>query len=210
MFHTTSTWFLTLLLFLPVLGWARFRRRRSAIRFSSTARLAELPLTWKQRLRWVPNAMLLGAIALMIIGLARPQEGRKQTVSESEGIAIEMVVDRSGSMQAMDFQIDGQHVDRLTAIKKVAGEFVMGGDGLEGRFSDLVGLITFAGYAEGVTPSTLDHAFLVGQLNQTQIVTRRPKTAPPLVMQLRWRWRNLMPWTTQNSKVKSKVADSVD
>ena len=37
-----------------------------------------------------------------------------------------MVVDRSGSMQAMDFQVDGEHVDRLTAIKKVAGNFVTG------------------------------------------------------------------------------------
>ncbi|MEZ6081433.1 MAG: hypothetical protein R3C56_38915 [Pirellulaceae bacterium] len=63
-----------------------------------------------------------------------------------------MVVDRSGSMRAMDFQIDGEHVDRLTAIKKVAGEFVAGDKELDGRFSDLVGLITFAGYADGETP----------------------------------------------------------
>ena len=37
-----------------------------------------------------------------------------------------MVVDLSGSMRAMDFQIDGKHVDRLTAIKNVAGRFVQG------------------------------------------------------------------------------------
>jgi len=110
---------------------------------------------------------------MLIISLARPQEGRQQTVTESEGIAIEMVVDRSGSMQALDFKIDGEHVDRLTAIKNVAAKFVMGDDGLDGRFSDLVGLITFAGHADGVTPPTLDHGFLTSSLNQTEIVTAR-------------------------------------
>jgi Ca-activated chloride channel family protein len=115
----------------------------------------------------------------MIVALARPRKGREQTIIESEGIAIEMVVDRSGSMQAMDFQIDGQHVDRLTAIKNVAGNFVVGDEEkskdleLKGRVSDLVGLITFAGYADALTPPTLDHGFLVEQLDQLQIVNRR-------------------------------------
>ena len=66
-----------------------------------------------------------------------------------------------------------QHVDRLTAIKSVAGKFVTGDESLDGRFSDLIGLITFAGYADGVTPPTLDHGFLRSSLNQTEIVTAR-------------------------------------
>lgn len=122
---------------------------------------------------WVPNVLALAGITFLILAIARPREGREQTVVDSEGIAIEIVVDRSGSMQAMDFQINGEHVDRLTAIKNVAGKFVAGGDDLEGRVSDLVGLITFAGYADGETPPTLDHAFLVSQLNSAQIVTSR-------------------------------------
>jgi len=68
-------------------------------------------------------------------------------------------------------------VDRLTAIKNVAGKFVAGdpeGDqDLGGRFSDLVGLITFAGFADGVTPPTLDHGFVVANLNKTEIVEVR-------------------------------------
>ncbi len=171
MFHAPG--FLLLLALLPVLGWILFRRRHRPVPFSSTGHLDNLPRTWKQRLRWLPSAMLLAAIALLIVAIARPQEGQKKTVSESEGIAIEMVVDRSGSMQAMDFQVDGQHVDRLTAIKNVAGKFIKGGEGLEGRYSDLIGLITFAGQADGVTPPTLDHPFLIGQLNESQIVGER-------------------------------------
>lgn len=171
MFHAPAC--LLLLFLVPVIGWTILRRKNVPIRFSSTNHFEDLPRTWKQRLRWVPSALLLGAFTVLIVAVARPQEDRKQTVSESEGIAIEMVVDRSGSMQAMDFQIDGEHVDRLTAIKNVASKFVSGGDGLAGRFSDLIGLITFAGRADGITPPTLDHPFLLGQLNQAQIVSDR-------------------------------------
>ena len=96
--------------------------------FSSTQFALDLRPTWRQRLAWVPAALTLAAVALAIVALARPREGREQTIVDSDGIAIEMVVDRSGSMQAMDFQIDGQHVDRLTAIKNVAGRFVLGDD----------------------------------------------------------------------------------
>ncbi|TWU19640.1 vWA domain-containing protein [Allorhodopirellula heiligendammensis] len=171
-----SPWYLLLLLFVPVLAWRLFSpRRRSAVRFSSLRIAQQMTPTLRQRLAWLPAALTLGAITFMVLGAARPREGREQTVAESEGIAIEMVVDRSGSMQALDFEIDGEPVDRLTAIKKVASEFVQGDDSrdLAGRFSDLVGLITFAGYADSETPPTLDHAFLTSRLNHTQIVTAR-------------------------------------
>jgi Ca-activated chloride channel family protein len=128
----------------------------------------------------MPAAMSLAALSLMLVSLARPRFGREQTVVTSEGIAIEMVVDRSGSMRALDFKIDGQNVDRLTAIKNVASKFISGNDDAAesdslvfGRTGDLIGLVTFAGYADAITPPTLDHAFLVAQLDRTEIVRRR-------------------------------------
>ncbi|UUO04390.1 VWA domain-containing protein [Blastopirellula sp. J2-11] len=169
-----SPWYFLLLLIVPVVVWRLFApRRRSAIRFSSVQLAGQLAPTLRQRLMWLPGALTLAAVVVLIIALARPREGREQTIVENEGIAIEMAVDRSSSMQAMDFQLGGEHVDRLTAIKKVAGDFVNGDENLNGRVSDLVGLITFAGYADGVTPPTLDHTFLVSQLNHSQIVTNR-------------------------------------
>ncbi len=166
----------------------------------------QLRPTLRQRLTWLPSALTIAAIVFLILGLARPREGREQTIAESEGIAIEMVVDRSGSMQAMDFQVDGQHVDRLTAIKKVAGNFVTGDKELDGRFSDLVGLITFAGYADGETPPTLDHAFLVSQLNNARIVTNRSEdgTAIGDAISLAVEKLNALD-ARQKNKVKSKV-----
>ncbi len=205
MFH--SPWYLLLLLLLPILAWMLLApRRRGAVRFSSLKLAGQLTPTVRQRLAWLPAALTLAAILFAIVGLARPREGRQQTVSQSEGIAIEMVVDRSGSMQAMDFKIAGEHVDRLTAIKKVAGKFVMGEEELDGRFNDLVGLITFAGYADGVTPPTLDHTYLVAQLNQAQIVTSRSEdgTAIGDAMSLAVEKLNALD-ARQAEKVKSKV-----
>lgn len=177
-----SPWYFLLLLLLPVIGWRLWSSSRiSSVPFSSTLFAMGLRPTWRQRLAWLPAALTVGAIAVTVVALARPREGREQTVVDSEGIAIEMVVDLSGSMQALDFQINGKHVDRLTAIKNVAGRFVQGDEptkkkekeNLIGRTSDLVGLITFARYADAVLPPTLDHAFVMAQLNHQQIVTRR-------------------------------------
>ncbi len=202
-----SPWYFLLLLLVPFIAWRLFgRRRQSAISFSSVKLASQLTPTLRQRLTWLPRALTLAAIVILIFAVARPREGREQTVTESEGIAIEMVVDRSGSMQAMDFQIEGQPVDRLTAIKKVAGEFVTGDKDLKGRFSDLVGLITFAGYADGETPPTLDHAFLVSQLNNARIVTNRSEdgTAIGDAISLAVEKLNALD-ARQKEKVKSKV-----
>ena len=106
-------WYLGLLLLVPLGGWRLWTARRDrAVPFSSIAFASSLQPTWRQRLAWLPTALTLSALTIMIIALARPREGREQTIVESEGIAIEMVVDRSGSMQAMDFQIGDQHVYR--------------------------------------------------------------------------------------------------
>lgn len=178
MFH--NPWFLTLLLLVPYAAWRLWRANQvTSINYSSAAVDWAVRPTLRQRLLWLPPAMTLVAILLMVLSLARPRHGREQTMVSTNGVAIELVVDRSGSMQALDFKIDGKNVDRLTAIKNVAGRFVMGSDAsggraaLEGRVSDLIGLVTFAGYADAITPLTLDHTFLVSQLQRAEIVTTR-------------------------------------
>ena len=173
MFLTSSTWFLLLLIAVPLVAYKYFRQQRDAIAFSSTEAAAGLPKTLRQRLTWVPPALGLTALTLVIVAMARPQEGRKETITDSEGIAIEMVVDRSGSMQAMDFTVDGKPVDRLTAIKDVAGKFIHGENGTDGRIADLVGLVSFAGNADGLVPPTLDHTYVTSHLNSLEIVDRR-------------------------------------
>lgn len=202
-----SPWFLLLLLLLPIIGWRLFRRKRSdSIRFTGVSIARRIHPTIRQRVLWLPKLLTLLTILFLILGLARPREGREKTIIDSEGIAIELVVDRSGSMRALDFQIDGEDVDRLTAIKNVAGKFILGQDGLDGRYSDLVGLITFAGYADGITPSTLDHSFLINNLKQTEIVESRSEdgTAIGDAIALAVEKLNSLD-ERQKEKVKSKV-----
>ncbi|MEE9403558.1 MAG: VWA domain-containing protein [Algisphaera sp.] len=167
---------LGLLALLPLLAWWTWRgvRRRPAIVLPTAHRLAAIAPSWRVRLRWLPAACLLLGMASLMVALAHPQEGRRQTLIDSEGIAIELVVDRSGSMLAQDFQLDGRPVDRLTAVKRVAGNFLRGdGDQLSGRSADLVGLVTFAGYADAVSPLTLDHAFVIDGLEEITIASGR-------------------------------------
>ena len=177
-----NPWLLLLLLLVPAVAWRlRVAGNRAAVPFSSTEVAAALRPTWRQRLAWLPTALLLTALGLIVVSLARPREGREQTLISMEGIALEMVVDRSSSMLALDFQLNEQRVDRLTAIKHVAAEFVEGEQKslfadktqLQGRANDLIGLVTFAGFADAITPPTLDHAFLLSQLNHVQIATSR-------------------------------------
>ena len=206
-----SPWCFLLLAVLPLIAWRLFsKQRKSSIRFTSVSIIRQLTPTLRQRLLWLPKLLTLLSLLFLILGLARPREGRDRTVVNSEGIAIEMVVDRSSSMQALDFKIDGEHVDRLTAIKNVAGKFVAGDPdadkNLEGRYSDLVGLITFAGFADGVTPPTLDHGFVVVNLNKTKIVEVRSEdgTAIGDAIALAVEKLNALD-ERQEEKVKSKV-----
>ena len=163
------------LLLAPVVlaaAWWRFRpRHRPAAVFSSVADLKDLPVTVAQRLRrGFPYFYGLG-MCLVIAGLARPQSGRSESRIVGAGIAIEIVLDISGSMEALDFQLEGQDVSRLAAVKHVIQEFVLGSRGskLSGRPDDLVGLVAFGGFADSKCPLTLDHGALVDILRGLEV-----------------------------------------
>ncbi|NQT16945.1 MAG: VWA domain-containing protein, partial [Planctomycetes bacterium] len=159
---------------LAVLGvLAILRQRRVAVLYSDVSILGTLPVTMALRAkRLLPWVRLLG-LALVIVALARPQRGREEFRIRTEGIAIQMCIDRSGSMQATDFHLDGQQVDRLTAVKRVFRDFVAGEGRLPGRPDDLIGLVAFGGYAESKCPLTLDHGALVQVLDTVQMAELR-------------------------------------
>lgn len=165
-----SPLWLLLLVPLVLLGlWAIYRQRRVAVLYSDVRLLLSLPNTWALRVkRALPWFRLLG-LALVIVALARPQLGREEFRVRAEGIAIQMCIDRSGSMQAMDFEIDGNRVNRLEVVKRVFRDFVAGKGQLRGRPDDLIGLVSFGGYAESKCPLTLDHGALLQILDTIQI-----------------------------------------
>jgi Ca-activated chloride channel family protein len=161
-----------LLLWLPLIALSLLalrRRWQAAVLYSSVQLLKGLPVTLMLRVkRWLPWVRMLG-LALVIAALARPQRGLREFRVQTEGIAIQMCLDRSGSMQALDFELDGQRVNRLAVVKKVFREFVDGGRRMPGRPNDLIGLIAFGGYAEGKAPLTLDHGALLESLDSIEI-----------------------------------------
>lgn len=201
-------WMLSLLLLVPALAWMLFgKRKKHAIPFSTLTFAARMQPTLRQRLLWLPKALLLVSIVLIIVSLARPRMGRERTVVTTEGIAIELIVDRSPSMEAMDFLIDEQPVDRLTAVKNVASRFVVGDDDLPGRTNDLIGLTIFSGYADNISPLTLDHPFVVSKLRTTEIVKLRSDAGTAIGDALASGVNKLTSLDErQRKKIKSKIA----
>jgi Ca-activated chloride channel family protein len=144
----------------------------SRVLYSSLSLLDRAPSSWRVRLLPLPALCLAGAVLNLSIALAGPRTGDATSQVHREGIAIMLVVDRSGSMNARDFVEDDKSVDRLTAVKGVLGHF-LGDEGAPGRPDDLVGLVTFARYADSVAPLTLDHTNLSAILDEVRIVTDR-------------------------------------
>lgn len=170
-FH--NPWMLTLLALLPLIWWQWLRQHpHAAIRFSSTHWLRRNGQSLRTSARILLPLLRTLAAAILIICLARPQKGNEETRIYSEGIAIQLIVDRSSSMAAEDFTNKrGQNINRLAVVKSVVEDFVLGVDDLQGRPDDLVGLVSFAGYADSTCPLTLDHEFLAETIRQTEIVS---------------------------------------
>ena len=133
-----------------------------------------LPRSLRSKTAWLPALLRTIAIILLIVCIARPQKRFEKIQQKADGVAIELVIDRSSSMNAHDFTIDGRAVDRLTAVRRVAGDFIGGMGSLHGRSGDLIGLVTFAGFADSNCPMTFDHEFLVTDvLDSVEIVDER-------------------------------------
>ena len=86
---------------------------------------------------------------------------------------MEIVVDHSGSM-AEQMRYENESLNRLEVVKRVVAEFVEGNEGdLKGRTGDLLGLVSFARYADTLCPLVHGHEVLLDFLDQTDIVTIR-------------------------------------
>ena len=172
--HLYSPWALLLLLVLPVLAYVMRRKKRTAaVKFPSLADIKSCPVSWRLRFRPLLTAARLVALGLLITALARPRQGTVLSEISTEGVAMEVVVDHSGSMQTeMDYK--GQTLNRLEVVKKVLADFIEGNKKeLTGRPSDLVGMITFARYADTVCPLVLSHNVLLEFMKKTDIVRLR-------------------------------------
>jgi Ca-activated chloride channel family protein len=110
-------------------------------------------------LRWL-------ALALFIIALAQPRLTRFDTTkATASGVDIVVAFDLSGSMAAEDFEIGGNRVNRVKMAKNVLEKFIAK------RPSDRIGLVAFGTQAYIASPITLDHDFLLKNLERMDLNT---------------------------------------
>lgn len=155
--------YLWLLLVLPFLWFIkRQQRRTSAIQFPS--------LEWvkKSAPKWSHESALLtflrySALIFIILALARPQKMTQTRESTSSGIDIMIAVDSSSSMMCLDFAKDNALTTRLDVAKQLTEEFI------QGRPGDRIGLCTFAGNPYLVSPVTLNHEWLIANLQRLHV-----------------------------------------
>lgn len=163
-FAFAHPWVLLLLLLLPLLAWLKGKFGGTAgVTFSNTAMLAKIG----NRRRSRAGAFLAGltylALALFIVALARPQLGRVTTRVQATGVDIMLVLDVSRSMLAEDFTIGNRRANRIDAVKLVTEQFI------RERPNDRIGLVAFAGRPYLVSPLTLDHDWLIRNLERLRI-----------------------------------------
>jgi Ca-activated chloride channel family protein len=155
---------LWLLALLPiVMVWSGRRGPIAAIEYSDVSLAREVARVSRSRFGRLVWLLSVLAGALMIIGLARPQRTHSRTEVSANGIDIVLGLDVSGSMQALDFQIDHQRVNRIEVVKSVVSKFI------DERSDDRIGLIAFAGAPHLVSPITLDHDWLQQNLERVTI-----------------------------------------
>ena len=166
-------WVLVLLVLTPLLAWKL--RPRAALGLPLASVGHDLPsrrLVWRRRL--LPTLQVLAGFFL-ICGLSGPRIV-DASPNETEGIALGLVLDVSGSMATDDLFWDGQTVSRLEAVRGVFRLLIAGGRGPEGlvfpgRPNDRIALVTFAVRPETACPLTFDHSALLSILDRQKAKT---------------------------------------
>jgi Ca-activated chloride channel family protein len=163
-FAFAHPWVLLLLLVIPLLAWLKGKFGGTAgVTFSDTAMLAKIGNRRRSRAGAFLVALTYLALVLFIVALARPQLGRITTRVQATGVDIMLVLDVSRSMLAEDFTIGNRRANRIDAVKLVTEQFI------RERPNDRIGLVAFAGRPYLVSPLTLDHDWLIRNLERLRI-----------------------------------------
>ena len=165
--------YLWVLLLIPLLLWlVRGRLRRTSLKVSSLGLWSEVD-AGRARYLWIPVFLRRMTLVLLLLALARPQAGSTYSMNVSEGIAIQLLVDVSSSMDMNVRDLDGQNRSRMEVAKEMVKKFIAGdGNTLQGRSEDLLGLITFARYADTRSPLTFGHDALLQIVSSLEVQER--------------------------------------
>jgi Ca-activated chloride channel family protein len=150
MFRFANQFWLYALALVPLLAgffiWTFRQKRKAFARFGNLVLLERLSRSTSRRRQVAKAAMLVGAILVLLLALARPQLGTKLRTVTREGQDVVIALDVSRSMLAEDVQ-----PSRLEKAKHEIASLI---DRLGG---DRIGLVAFAGRAFVQCPLTLDY-----------------------------------------------------
>lgn len=143
------------LLLLPLALAAWRERHPAAIAVPGLAVWRDVPPS--RRLRWLRRVgpLRAAAVALLIVACAGPQIERRIGEETRQGVAIQLLIDTSSSMDQGLSSGDGESTSRLEGAKRVVEQFI------RHRPDDLIGLVAFARYADTLSPLTHGHDALV-------------------------------------------------
>jgi len=180
-----------LLLYIPFIALVIYAWRKPlpAIRVSSAKPFLALSGGSRPSSFRLPFMIFTIALALLIFALARPRQGNERVVIKAKGIDIMVAIDLSGSMEAIDVPQDvttekqlfdqiksGKVKNRLETAKQEITKFIAK------RPNDRIGLVGFAELAYNICPPTLDHAWLVSNMDRLSpgIIGDRTNIASPI------------------------------
>ncbi len=158
-----------LLLSIPAIfvAWRILRAKRSGgvMLAGASMSLAHHVIGWRYAVtRLLPWCFVVGLFAL-ILAAAGPRTALSREVRSADALAVMMTVDLSGSMNALDLCPKKLEKTRLDFVKETFKAFV------EKRPDDMIGLVTFGGYAATRVPLTADHEALLHTLSGVEIPT---------------------------------------
>ena len=149
-------WLITIPVFVVAYIVCTKRKRRQLVEFGDPELLAHLmPDASKSRPIW-KFCLLMVALVLLIVAVARPQFGQKEKTIKRQGIEVMVALDISNSMLAEDVA-----PNRLDRAKQMLSKM------MDNMVDDKVGLVVFAGEAFTQLPITCDYVSAKMFLNTT-------------------------------------------
>ena len=166
-------WLLLLfLLFAPVFYYA-WRRPLPTLRIPALKPFSPVTGGRKSLPLVLPFLLYALAAALLILAAARPRHGDEKVVMRAQGIDIMLCLDLSGSMDTIDLPqsitTENQLIDAIKSgkiNKRLPVAMAEIKKFIEGRPNDRIGLIGFAELPYNVCPPTLDHGFLIANMER--------------------------------------------
>lgn len=162
-FRFEDPWLLLFFLMVPYLTIRGKGKLQATISYSSIDTLQAIRSARVEILSILPLVLRMIAISLLVLALARPQEGHKSTEILSVGVDIMLALDTSRSMRALDFIKDEKRDTRLAMVKDVVSQFI------ENRPNDRMGMVVFGSEAYTQCPLTLDQEILQSFLSKLDI-----------------------------------------